>query len=487
MAWALLLLASAGLPAAASPQAPAAASLPQAADWKAGLEHDILPFWQTPAALGTPIGNFPTFRCNDGTVYDPSRPCAAFRAAPGWISSAAGRQYVRMMSRQIYLYGAAFHLTGEPKYLDWMRAGVRYLLAHAFDAKTGNVVSYWQGTTAVAGPGERSSQDLAYGLIGLSFYYYLTRDPAVLAPILKIERFIREHYYDPRQNLYRLRLAGPDASRLELAAQLDQANAYMLLLTPLLPQPDRSRWQGELGRIAETIRSRFYDPRSAMFIGSIDPKTPAGGCIFSQADTDFGHTIKTYWMLYFIGRLDHDPGLVNFVRRHAPGVLRRAYLPDTGSWATQPTCKPAPADVDRTSTWWIAAELDQTALTLGITDRAVLRYIPQTFAFWRDHMVDHRYGEVWDEVSVPGDAPRLPKVYQWKNGFHPAEHALVGYIATSATRRTPVTLYYAFQNCKLPAVLKPYYFDGRVSAHTDAPLPDMPGACRVSVTFADVH
>src|SRR4029077_3617565 len=198
-------------------------------------------------------------------------------------------------------------------------------------------------------------------------------------------------------------------------------------------------------------------------------------------------TIKTYWMLYFIGRLLGDNALVSFARDGAPGILSRAFLPATGSWATKPTCTAAPGDIDSTSTWWMAAELDQAALTFGIGNPDLLSYIPKTNDFWLKHMVDPRYGEVWDEVTVPDFTPRLPKVHLWKTGFHTAERALIGYIATSAIRAEPAVLYYAFQGCQLPAKLGPYYFDGQVAAHSETPLASLPGFCQAKVTFTGIY
>src|ERR1700722_3106825 len=189
----LLFLAAFSHPVRAVAQVPApVGALLSATQWKQHLERDILPFWQTPAALGTPVGNFPTARCNDGSPVDPQSPCAEYRAAPEWIRAGMGRQYVRMVSRQIYLYGVAFHLTGDPKYLGWARAGVRRILDRAVDKNTGAVASYWEGGKALSTG--QTSQDLSYALVGLSFYYYLTRDSAVLQPILQIESYIRRTY-----------------------------------------------------------------------------------------------------------------------------------------------------------------------------------------------------------------------------------------------------------------------------------------------------
>ena len=76
----------------------------------------------------------------------------------------------------------------------------------------------------------------------------------------------------------------------------------MLLVTPLLPQPYEKRWRAKLGQIARIVRGQFYAAASTMFLGAIDPRTAKSGCIYKTADTDFGRTTKTYWMLYFTAR-----------------------------------------------------------------------------------------------------------------------------------------------------------------------------------------
>jgi mannose/cellobiose epimerase-like protein (N-acyl-D-glucosamine 2-epimerase family) len=304
---------------------------------------------------------------------------------------------------------------------------------------------------------------------------------------VRIEQYIRRNYYDPRLGLYRLRLQGPAADQRDLVAQLDQVNAYMLLLSRLLPLPYQAQWRAELAQIAQIIRGRFYDARSAMFVGTLAAPKAQAACIFDRVDTDFGHTVKAYWMLYLSGRVLHDGGLEKFAAARVPGLLRRAYLGDSGSWATQPTCDGRDGGLNRTSTWWMSAELDQSALTFGLTNPHLLSYIPTTYRFWLQHMVDHRHGEVWNELTLPELTPRLPKVDQWKNGYHTAEHAMVGYITAAALRSQPLVLYYAFENCRLPAVVEPYFFDGSVTAHSASRLPELPGLCRMRLTFVDIH
>ena len=97
------------------------------------LSRDLAPFWLRPEALGSPVGAFPTFRCDDGTLVDPDLPCGELLIAGPWVSSQLGKEFTRMRSRQTFFYGVAFHLTGEERYLALAKAGVDQIRAHALD------------------------------------------------------------------------------------------------------------------------------------------------------------------------------------------------------------------------------------------------------------------------------------------------------------------------------------------------------------------
>jgi len=130
----LVLAAGLGLfspvfPVFAQPATPATQvppDLPTGERWLNHFRVDLLPFWNVPDAWGSPRGNFPTFRGNDGRTVDWAKPPAELATAPGWIKEAFGREYVRMKSRQTYFYGVAYHLTGDPEMLALARdAGFR--------------------------------------------------------------------------------------------------------------------------------------------------------------------------------------------------------------------------------------------------------------------------------------------------------------------------------------------------------------------------
>jgi hypothetical protein len=70
------------------------------------------------------------------------------------------------------------------------------------------------------------------------------------------------------------------------------------------------------------------------------------------------------------------------------------------------------------------------------------------------------HGEVWGFVDPDDTTRHFNKAQQWKNGYHSAEHALVGYITGQELNAKPVTLYFAFD--ATAADVRPYMFSGRV-------------------------
>jgi mannose/cellobiose epimerase-like protein (N-acyl-D-glucosamine 2-epimerase family) len=474
------LLLSSGPLAARTPAS--VTHLPQPArDGQVWLDHfreDLLPFWNLADAWGQPRGNFPTFRGQDGRLQDPARSDQGFGNAPRWIRENFGIEYTRMKSRQTYFYGVAYHLTGDPKMLELARDGVAWIRANALDKATGSAVSYWE--KGVPGPAllERPSQDLAYAGLGLAMYYYLTRDEAVLQDLLRLKEHIFTRYWNQDWDSLMWTVTGPDAGRRELVAQLDQINAYMLLLAPILPEPQKAEWQKTLVKLSRVMIEQYFSPELHLFRGTIqDPAFKYGA-----RHNDFGHTAKALWMIERIGRLTGTADLTEFATREARLVLERAYLPGNGSWASKPTAD----GVDPGKEWWIFAELDQTAATLALNDPRTATYLPKTYAYWLRVLVDHQQHEVWGGANGETDEPyRGLKIHQWKSGYHSAEHALVSYLTTQSLNRRAATLWFAPADAK--AVVRPYFFSGRMERTAASALPGFPGHRRLKVTFTELR
>lgn len=437
-------------------------NLPTGDRWIQHLTSDLLPFWTVPAALGNPPGSFPSVRCDDGSLLDYKKPCAPI-AGNSYLLTPA--QYLVSVSRQTYGYGVAYHLTGDTKYLGYMKAGVDYIRQNAVDRTGGGMFTMFDLKSNTWGPRRelRNAQELGYGLLGLAMYYYLTRDDQVLPDILAIKNYIAGTYYNPALGTMQWTLQNNGTERFDqkqLVADLDQMNTYLVLLTPILPEPQRTEWRQTLAQLVRSILGTFYSPGDHLFFTSAN--TPQDRNL-AFSGVDFGHTSKALWMMRWTGLMLGDQGLVSFSEAAGRGLFDRAYLPEDGSWAEG--VLPG-GEIDKNKNWWVFAELDQFSGTLALGDPGTGRYLPQTAAYWFEHFVDPQYGEVWNGVNYQTNTPQrdYPKAWAWKSAYHSFEHVLVGYITAQYLRGQPAKLYYAFEKPVDQALIHPYYFPGAIQS-----------------------
>jgi mannose/cellobiose epimerase-like protein (N-acyl-D-glucosamine 2-epimerase family) len=435
--------------------------IPSGERWLQHLQQDLLPFWTTPAAL-----EFSTYRCNDGSLVDLDNLCPELRdPVPGivWLD----REFVRAKARQVFAYGIAFHLTGDLQLLAHMEKGVDILL-DAIDRDAGGVISYWQrqpdgSWSREPSPPQRRSQDMAYALAGLGFYYYLTRDEAVLKEVLAIKDYIFQTYEDPEWGLLGwVKETSPDGDQpdqRELVAQLDQVYGYMLWLTPTLPtEALRRQWYDDLTRLANLMVEQFYSPRVNLFWGAV---TRPADKRLGQDHVDFGHSVKTLWLIYQIGKHTDNLAFTSFASERAARILELAFDPGTKTWNRRML---PDGSIDTDKEWWIHAELNQTTATLALLDPAYARYLPTTYRYWLEVMVDHRHGEIWHMVSGKNNRPveGFPKQHSWKNAFHSFEHNLVAYLTAQELHDLPIVLHFAFETSPVEETIHPYLFQAKL-------------------------
>jgi len=473
--------------------------LPKGEVWRDHLKNDLLPFWTMDDALGDPVGNFPTYRSNEGKLVDPDNLPPEYKAALADPDLAGliklERNYVRAQARQTFAYGIAYHITGDEHYLELAKKGVDYLRKNAIDRAGGGAYTYYNKNKGEWGPEvqERTSQDMAYALSGIGFYYYLTHDPDVLDDILYIKKHIFNTYYDSELDLLRWVMdKSPDGDtpdQKEIVAQLDQVYGYMLWLTPSLPEDIQKEWRKNLEDLASIMIKQFFSVEYHFFWGQI---TDVRHRHLGADHTDFGHSIKTLWLIYQIGKYTNNIALVNFARENAKELIDKAYLKDTGSWA-RGFDKNGKLDCDKE--WWGLAELDQTTATLGLNDPSLVRYLVNTYKYWMDYMVDHKDHEIWHMVSAKDNKPvlKFPKVHSWKNSLHSFEHALICYMTTQQLKSEkgkdePITLYYAFKNPDdYTNYIHPYFFFGKKGEIKKSSFSELTGYSRYEVKFSDLR
>jgi mannose/cellobiose epimerase-like protein (N-acyl-D-glucosamine 2-epimerase family) len=281
-----------------APQQPAQDGMPRSNEvstgsvWMDHMVQDILPFWTSDQALGSPAGNFPTDRSVSGLADDSTD------------------RWPRMLGRQTFVYSLGYLMTGNPELLEYAAAGTDYLLENA-RAEDGT----WYETISASGSPwpntPRMAQSTAYALMGPASFFFVTRNPEAESAIIETRNlmFNPDYYWDPEDECIVDGLTMPAGSRVyltagghELVAMLDQINAYMLLVQPVLSEEaDRGIFLDDL----ELLGSRIVDLHweDGVFWGV---SSQHGN--FRSRHVDFGHTLKSYWMLYNINnRLPHRP------------------------------------------------------------------------------------------------------------------------------------------------------------------------------------
>lgn len=438
--------------------------LPTGERWLQHMNQDLLPFWTTPAALGSPLGNFPSTRCDDGSLINYSMPCTPIGSSSYLMTPS---QYLVTLCWQTYGFGVVYHLTGDSLYLQYMKAGVDHIRQYFFDPAGGMFTSR-NINTGVMGPARetRNTQELGYSLLGMAFYYYLTRDATVVPDMARMNDYIFTNYFNPSLGAIQWQLSGSSALQKHLVGDLDQMNTYMVLTTPLLPEPYQTQWKQRLAMDARSILGVYYSPMDNL--------------IFLQADTarqrdlayttiDVGHTAKALWMIRYAGQITGDKGMENFAASRVPSLFERVYIPEadgSGSWGGGIQVGGA---LDKNKNWWVYCELDQLAGAMGATaDVELGRFLPQTTDYWFRYFVDHEEGEVWNGVNYPDNTPQktLPKAFQWKNMYHDFEHVLMGYITSQWLHGEPATLHFAFQQPVDRSVIHPYYLRSEIDSIT---------------------
>lgn len=462
-------------------------AFPDGEAWLTHAQQGLAPYWMMESAQGNPVGNFPTFRCDNGQVLEITKVCPELNKI--WITPHFGREYTRMKSRQTYAYGVLYHLTGDPQALQLANAGAEYLINHLQDKEHGGFISFTENGKAGLEWQQRTSQDQAYALVGLAMYYYLTRDPRVEKVLINQQRFIFDQYrLESGQGLAWVLEDGDgeSAKQRELVAQLDQINGYLLLVTPLLPEPYKSRWLADLSWLTEVMLTHYHNQKEQRFYGAIHHPS----VMTQQAKhNDFGHTIKAYWMTYLTGVLLQRDDWQQLAKQGMQYIIEQAqYVPNytdiktffsemtEQQWQANPikTWRSRPLSNGISSWEW--AELDQAAMTLSLLEGKTKPVLLSTASAFMQVWVDEQYGGV-------GLNPKSTKAFHWGNGYHQFEHALVGYLTAQQMNQQPATLYFAIDSNE-QGLLSPYYFQGQVESKQV--LTAVNGLPRLRVEFTSI-
>lgn len=424
--------------------------------WKQHWVNDLAPYWVMPQAVGSPQGNYPTYR--------------TMRGEP----TSRTERYTRMMGRQIYTYCMGYAMTGDETLLERARVGVEWLLAHGKDPAGGYFTRLDVNGNGIGGE-PKYAQDLSYVMLGYAAWWFVTRDPAAEQELLAARDLLFDpnKYWDATNKRIRdgmnsnltAEVDQTDDNGWELVAQLDPVNAFLGLSQPILSSPTRRvQVLEDLRTLGQTMVTNFRDPQAGIFWGTTTLHS------WGQRHLDWGHTLKTYWMLLQIDKKLPDHPFQQVVLGTAPVLLDRAYDAPWGRWGKRPN---SPAD-DYGNDWWIYAELDQLTATLNMLDRAQQDRLATTAGHWRSDFYDPRVGEVVPSIKRDGSwgyswgDGDTAKCNEWKSGFHSTEHALVLYLAGRDLEGQAAELHFAVPAGDAASfIATPYIFTGEETGRTN--------------------
>jgi hypothetical protein len=434
-----------------APAAGEIASSLRADTWKNHFLDDLRPFWIMPEAAGAPEGNFPSFRGMDGTIQGSSE------------------RYPRMIARQTYAYSMGYLLTGEPRLLELAHAGMEWLREHALDPRGGCHAKL--DNTGAPIEGAKTAQDTAYCALGFAAYTFVTRDAQAEAALHQLRDVLFDPaiFWDAGKKLIKdgktadlsadFDVEGDGGS--ELVAQLDAINGFLLLAQPVLrDEARREQYLGDLETLAHSLIDTYFS--EGIFWG-VD--TNKGR--FGSKHVDFGHTLKSYWMVLQVDKRLAEAPFHDFLAANIHTWVDRAYDDTNGRWAKRPSSE---LSNEYGSDWWIYAEADQLAATLDLADSRYRELRTQTQEHWLTDYVDRErpvrevISGIRRDGSVVFDWPDTDtaKCNMWKSGFHSVEHALVGYLAGTHAEGIEAELHFAVAEADVETfVARPYSLDGR--------------------------
>lgn len=464
-------------------EAAAASAVPDVLAGEAWLRHyreDLMPYWDMPAALGDPMGNFPSFRGRNGEVLTDNT--------------------VRNLStfaRQVYGYSLSFQLTGEDRFLTYAKAGIDWIDTHARDQVYGGYFGQLDVNGDPVDPlADKDLFDLASLGLAYGMYYNVTRDPAVEGELLAVRDLIFDKYYDAAAHRMKDSLTYDLATEVDTSGNGEDITDLLVPLTAvtlpnvaLLSDSDRrTQFTADARELVQILIARHKNTAAAnannrfWFWGR---SSRFGN--FNALQTDFGHNLKTYAAIYNANNLFPDRPW-DGLRADRDRLLTRAWDDAASRW-NQQLKSFAAGNVEPDSASWMHDEADQLLATIdlyeGPTHTAQLARSVQTFLdVYVDRDPAYPAREVFARVERTGLETDLRKTTM----LHNLEHATIGYLTGQALAGSPATLYYAFPaDQALTAVATPYWFTAAAETRTvTRDVTTLPGRKVVEVSFTGI-
>ena len=370
-----------------------------------------------------------------------------------WTPKPPHEKYPAMISRQVFGFCAAYLLSGDEQSLADARAGVDYLLEHAWDKQYGG----WFDVLTESGEPKETSKTVPYQLytdVGLTLYYFVTGEERVLARVMESIRIRQTRARDAEFGGY-FHALNRDLSVKDAAKSKHGHFGYASsLLIPLFVATRNAEVLQFAEELMQITRDRMMDPEAGWVRGypkplSRDWKLEEAGAMEPVAPGAQLTAALAYLRLSEIAGKDfyRKEGL-----RLTEQITHAAWDTNAGSWSDvigrkPPYSQPAAAQVS----WWVQcygslAQLHQYHLT------GDERYLPQfdkMTTFYNRYFLDHEFGGVLTTLTSAGSPVVTDKAAVWKTSYHEMEFGLLNYLYLHLyVNHRPATLHFHLPNAK---------------------------------------
>ena len=378
---------------------------------KEELTGNILPFWMT-VPVDRVNGGFYGAITNDLQIRDDVPRSAV------------------LCARILWTFAAAFSILGRDEYLLTARWAYDYLVNIFWDREYGGL--YWQVDNKGKPISDRKHHYAqAYGIYGLSEYYWVTQEPQSLKLAQELFFLLEKYAFDPTNQGYiegsrrdwgflgDMRLSDKEINcRKSMNTMLHIMEAY----TNLLRVWDDPHLQTQHRAIIESFQKHIIDHQTEHFKLFFDDRWHALSENFS-----FGHDIEGSWLIWEGSIIQGDENLMAQVRDSTSRLAAAVYqdgLDDNGSLFYEGSPQGL---VNTSKAWWVQAEA-----MVGFYNAYQLtgqEYFAQAsnrcWSYIQNNMVDRTHGDWYKQLHRDGSPDHtIYKVGPWECPYHHARACL---------------------------------------------------------------
>ncbi|VXB57524.1 Cellobiose 2-epimerase [Flavobacterium sp. 9AF] len=330
---------------------------------------------------------------------------------------------VVLNARILWTFSAVYTITNDPNHLLLAESAFHYIDTHFVDTVNGGV--FWS-IYPNGKPKDTKKQiyALAFTIYGLSEYYKISKNEAVLQLAINLYENIERYSYDHKNNGYfeaftkdwqpieDLRLSEKDANEKKtMNTHLHIVEAYANLYE-VWPNTDL---KGKITNLLLIIETYFIDLKTFHLKLFFDENWIEKPDVIS-----YGHDIEAAWLLYWCATRIDDRNLINKYKIYAiamANATKEGLDKDGGLWYEY---NPKDDVLIAEKHWWPQAEL-----WIGMVnawqlthDESYLAIVEKNVTFFQNHIKDKKYGEWFWGVTSDYSKIEKDKVGFWKCPYH---------------------------------------------------------------------